>query len=304
MMIAHDKCGRCVWFMALAAVCFFGLLGCKERRVYQVKGVVQEIMDGGMQVKIAHEAIPGYMPAMTMPFDVRDPAETRDLKPGDVVQFQMIVTKEEGWIEKIKVTGHRPLPQPETAEGSIRTVPVRTPLNVGDLIEDYPMTNELGQAFTFSQFKGKALAFTFIFTRCTFPEFCQRMTSNFEAAARLLAGRSGAPTNWHLLSISFDTEFDTPSVLRNYARRNNANPAHWNFATTSAADMEALTDQFGLVYSKSTALFDHTLRTVVVDRNGRIQRIFTGNKWTPEELVTELIKAATTPNVGHTNKAQ
>jgi len=37
---------------------------------------------------------------------------------------------------------------------------------------------------------------------------------------------------------------------------------------------------------------NHNLRTVVVDARGRVQRIFTENKWTVEELTDEIVQAA------------
>ena len=36
---------------------------------------------------------------------------------------------------------------------------------------------------------------------------------------------------------------------------------------------------------------DHNLRTVIVDAAGRVQRIFTGNTWNPEELTAEMRRA-------------
>ena len=78
---------------------------------------------------------------------------------------------------------------------------------------DYKFTNQLGQAVSLSQFDGQALAITFFFTRCPIPEFCPRLSKNFQDVSQKLATRPGGPTNWHLLSVSFDTEFDTPPVL-------------------------------------------------------------------------------------------
>src|SRR5215475_3940805 len=68
-------------------------------QVYQVKGVIQELMPDKKKVKIAHENIPNYMEAMTMVFDVKDPAGLTGLQPGDSVSFRMVVTDDDGWIE-------------------------------------------------------------------------------------------------------------------------------------------------------------------------------------------------------------
>src|SRR5271154_6808099 len=68
---------------------------------FQVKGVVKEVKPDEKSVVIQHEAVPGYMPAMTMPFDVRDTNELRGVQPGDVVSFRMTVTDSQGWIDHI-----------------------------------------------------------------------------------------------------------------------------------------------------------------------------------------------------------
>src|SRR5258705_5539217 len=73
-----------------------------NRQVSQVKGVVVSEKRGAKEVEIKHEAIPGYMPAMTMPFEVKSANELAGLAAGDAVSFRMIVTDTDGWIDQIK----------------------------------------------------------------------------------------------------------------------------------------------------------------------------------------------------------
>ena len=180
------------------------------------------------------------------------------------------------------------LPRRET----FRRVREVDPLNVGDPLPDYPFTNTLGQAIHLGQFKGKALALTFIYTRCPFPNFCPRMSANFGDACKKLAALPEAPKNWHLLSISFDPEFDTPEMLKGYARRYNSDTNHWSFASGALIDIDAITEQFGLIFPREGVGFNHNLRTVVVDAQGKVQKVFTGNEWTVDDFVAEMIKAA------------
>ena len=269
---------------------------------YFVKGVVKELKPDGRTALIEHEAIPNYMEAMTMPLRVKNTNELANLQPGDQIFFRMIVTDFEGWIDQVSKTGKAPAvtptPTPETKpKGSFRRVRDVLPLNVGDTIPDYPLTNHLGQAISLGQFKGQALAFTFIFTRCPFPEFCPRMGNNFQTTAKKLAALTNAPTNWHLLSITFDVEFDTPAVLRGYAARYQTDPAHWSFATGAQIEIDALTEQFGLGFAREGTIFNHNLRTIVIDAAGRVQSVLIGNEWKPEELIAELVKAAKVTSV-------
>ncbi len=260
---------------------------------YFVKGVIKELKPDGRTAIIDHEAIPNYMEAMTMPLRVKNTNELAGLQSGDQIFFRMVVTDYEGWIDQVSKTGKAaPTNNPAPSKGTFRRVRDVQPLTIGDALPNYPLTNHLGQPITLGQFQGQALAFPFIFTRCPFPEFCPRMGNHFQTVARKLAATPNAPTNWYLLSITFDVEFDTPAILKGYAARYQADPAHWSFATGAQIEIDALTEQFGLGFAREGAIFNHNLRTVVIDAAGRVQSILIGNEWKPEELVAELIKAA------------
>src|SRR5947209_4613917 len=184
-------------------------------KVFQVKGLVISVKSKEKSVEVKHEEIPGYMPAMTMPFDVKDTNELAGIASGDSITFRMLVTDTEGWIDQIRKTS------PATTNGPPKTGPFRlvhevVPLGEGDPLPDYHFTNQLGQAISTAQFKGKALAITFLFTRCPFPNFCPLMANHFAEAQKKLLSMPGAPTNWHLLTISFDPEFDKPAILKSY----------------------------------------------------------------------------------------
>ncbi|ODU23819.1 MAG: hypothetical protein ABS95_03010 [Verrucomicrobia bacterium SCN 57-15] len=253
---------------------------------YQVKGVLKEIRAAGWKALIAHEDIPGYMEAMTMQLDVRDTNELRNLQPGDQIAFRMLVTDTDGWIDQVRKTG-------VSAPPSSTITPVTSlveELEVGAPVPDCILTNQLGQDLRLSDFKGRALAFTFIFTRCPFPTFCPRMNNNLGSVQRRLM-EATTRTNWHLISISFDPEFDTPARLAAYAQGYQYDPAHWSFATGKSEDIRKLGGAFGLAFWREGALFNHNVRTVVVDAAGRVQKIFADNEWKPDELAKEMQKA-------------
>jgi protein SCO1/2 len=260
-----------------------------NRQVFQVKGVIVKVAPREKSVEIKHEEIHGYMPAMTMPFDVKDTNELAGLAPGDSVVFRMIVTDTEGWIEQIRKLGST---NSVPTAGNFRLVRDVEPLNIGDRLPEYHFTNQLGQAFSTADFKGQALAITFLFTRCPFPTFCPKMANDFSETQQSLIS-AGNFTNWHLLTVSFDPEFDKPVVLKSYAERYHYDPAHWTFATGDLVEITAIAEQCGLnFWHDETGSISHNLRTVVFDASGRLQKIFTGNTWKTEELVAEMKEAA------------
>lgn len=262
-------------------------------RVFTVKGVVREIRPGGREVVIRHETIPGYMAAMTMPFTVKDPAELAEVGPGDTVQFRLTVTEEDGWIDQIRILSRGEPEDPRPVVPEVRVVRQVEELEVGDALPDYPFVTESRRRIRLSEFRGRALGLTFIYTRCPYPTFCPRQTRQFvEAAERLKARLPGAPPRWHLLAISFDPAHDTPTVLRRYARQYGADLERLNFCTGEVIDLDAITEQFGMIVARDGEGFSHNVRTVVVGADGRIRRIFIGNEWTVDEFVAEMVKAA------------
>ena len=265
--------------------------GQTNQQIFFVKGVVKKLDSNGKTVTIQHEEVPNYMPAMTMPFEVKDSKELQGLQPGDAVSFRMSVTPDQAWIDQVQKTGVAQLNEPPSRP-SIRLIRDVEPLNVGDVMPDYRFTNELGQAVGLSDFKGQALALTFIFTRCPMPDFCPLVSKNFAAAYLQLSTMPNAPTNWHLLSISFDPHFDTPAVLKAYAESYHYDTKRWSFVTGAMIDIDAITEQFNLPIFKQGENWDHKLRTAIIDAQGRVQKIFIYNQWKPEELVDEIIKAA------------
>ncbi|MFO1498204.1 MAG: SCO family protein [Verrucomicrobiota bacterium] len=261
-------------------------------QVHTTRGIVREIAGDRHTAVIRHEAIQGYMPAMTMEFNVKNTNELSGIAVGDSVTFRLSATKQTHWIDTIrKVASATNSPPPAQRRISPSLV---AELKPGDLLPDSDLLAENGKSIRFSDYRGKAVAFTFIFTRCPLPDYCPRMGSHFAEARELLLGNTNAPANWQFLSISFDPEFDTPAVLSNYAKLYRKNtPDRWLFATASRGALEQLAPRLDLmVRRESGGSISHNLRTVVLDPVGRIHRQFDGNQWTPKELTEAVVQAA------------
>ncbi len=262
-------------------------------QTFAVTGVVKELQDDGRTAVIQHTAIPNYMPAMTMPFAVRDTNVSRGLRPGDAIAFDLVVTPKEGWINHItRLDAPAPASTPPPQARSAR---VPEALNEGDLLPDYQFTNELGRAVSLGQFKGRVLALTFFFTSCPYPDFCPRMTSNFALAAEKLRGMTNAPFAWQLLSISFDPANDTPQRLKSYALGAGYDARHWSFLTGDELQIGGLAAQMGETYRREGGSISHNLHTIVVDARGRIRNIMPGNQWTLDQLIEAMVQAGAQP---------
>lgn len=261
-------------------------------QIHTTQGLVREIAPDHHKAVIRHEAIPGYMPAMTMEFNVRNTNELSGISVGDTVTFRLTATEETHWIDQVKKVA-------SPTNSVLATTPPITPsqtgeLKPGDLLPDYELISETGKAIHFSDFRGKAVAFTFIFTRCPLPDYCPRMGNHFAKARELILANTSAPTNWQFLSISFDPDFDKPAVLSSYAnfyRKDNAD--RWMFAAAPMSSLAQLAPRLDLIVNREAGgSISHNLRTVVLDPQGRIHRQFDGNLWTPAQLAIAVTKAA------------
>ena len=263
----------------------------QTKQIYAARGVVKQIAPDHRHATIQHEAIPGYMLAMTMDLSVRDTNGLNAISPGDVITFDLVVTADDDWVDNIKRVGSTNAPAP---------VPtwrvVESELQPGDELPDYEFTSETGRAVRFSDYGGRAVAFTFFFTSCPLPEFCPRMNQHFSEARKLLKEDPNAPANWQLLSISFDSGFDQPQILAGYGKFYRGEDTNgWLFAVASPTTLAGLAPKVDLNFWKENGTYSHNLRTVVLDVNRRIFRQFSGNEWTPQQLADALRAAAKVP---------
>jgi protein SCO1/2 len=257
--------------------------------IFDVRGVVKAVKPSVPSVVVSHDAIEGYMEAMTMEFQADDPKEVEGLTPGDAVRFRLTVTDRRGWIDQVQRLG-RAEPQPtEVAEGS-RSDQFAA-LKAGDKVPECILVDQEGHEITFEALSGSAVALTFIFTRCPYPEFCPRMMEHFHAVQAELSA-AGQPSNWKLISVTIDPAYDTTERLAAYAQIKGADSNRWVFATGQPEQIEKLSAAFGLTVAREGQQLNHNLRTVVIDRAGRVQRIFVGNGWTPADLIAEMRRAA------------
>ncbi len=277
------------------------MIGCKREastppvsaatnQTYSVRGVVQQVSSDLHHATIKHEKIPGYMAAMTMDFSVKNTNALANISGGDEITFTLVVTADDDWIENIQRTGKSVAPTPAPTWRV-----VESELQVGDTLPDYEFTSESGQLIRFSDFHGHAIAFTFFFTSCPLPEFCPRMNKNFLEARKILTNDTNAPANWRLLSISFDSDFDTPEILSGYAKFYRGEDTNrWLFAVASTNTLANLAPKVDLNFWREAGSISHNLRTVVLDGSGKISKQFDGNDWTPEQLAAAIRAAAKT----------
>jgi protein SCO1 len=267
---------------------------------YPFTGRIVTIDAQNQSALIDGDDIPGFMDAMTMSYKIKPPSVLSQLARGDTISAEVVVIGSESnadsateyWLENVKVT----------ARGKAPPLSQRIPAP-GDQVPDFAFINQDGRRVSIDQFRGKTLLVTFIYTRCPFPDFCPRVTSNFaEIQKQLISDPHLADIR--LLSLSFDPEHDTPTVLRGYGytaahTRDRSLFQRWQFAVPSAADLPRVADFFGLVYKPENALITHNLSTAVIGPDGKIVAWYHGSDWQVSDLIRDASSATATTASNH-----
>jgi protein SCO1 len=262
-------------------------------KVYHLRGKVVSTDAPHAIVVLDHEAIPNFMEAMTMPYQLKDPSIISELHPGDVITADVLLSKsgqQTVLLDHIVVVAQS---KPDYKPAVNYHVPA-----AGDNVPDFKLRNQDGRAIHLAQFKGKTLLVTFIYTRCPLPNFCPLVTRNFAALEKQLTGDPKLYANTHLLCVSFDPEHDTPPVLRAYAAQYIGGDAksafaHWDFAVPSKAELIEMAKFFNVGMSDGeNGSITHTLSTTVIGPDGKVEQFYPGNEWTPDELLADVKKLA------------
>lgn len=292
---AHPRSSwlSCRLFLCLSCRLYLCVLaihtaGCRPpAREYELRGVVVSVRADQNEITIKHDDIPRFMPGMTMPFKVRERELLRDRVPGDVVRATLVVQDADAYLLTLERTGSAPVP----AEAAVSLPHI---LDRGEEIPDATFIDQFGARRRLSEWRGQALGVTFTYTRCPLPNFCPLMDQHFRRVQDTIVADSALRGQVHLLSISFDPDYDRPPVLAAHARQLGANTGTWSFLTGEQREIEAFASRFGISVIRDNSPAKeivHNLRTAVIDSNGRLVTILRDTEWTPNEFVGELRKA-------------
>lgn len=275
---------RLLWLLLAASF----LAGCTRPapKQYPLQGQVLAIDAAHQQLTIKHGDIPGLMPGMTMTYHVKTPDLLQGRTPGETIAATLEVSDQLGELVNIRHTGSAPLPAGTNAVALASEL-----LSVGDPMPDVALIDAHDKRRTLGEWKGTTTLITFVYTRCPLPNYCPLMDQNFEALQRSLSEDTNLRGKVKLISVTIDPEFDTPAVLSAHAARVKANPAVWTFLTGDVGTIDQLAAKFGvgiLRDPEQATNITHNLRTTLIGADGRLEKIYSGNDWTPGEVMSDL----------------
>lgn len=249
-----------------------------DSRQFPLRGTVVSVDRDAGTVTVDHEDIEDFMPGMTMPFPLKDAWAFDALSPGDRLDAILVVNDDGFWLEQLVISTP---PSPDTG---VDTTPMPGP---GDPVPDVELLNQDGQTIRLSDYREKALLVTFIYTRCPLPDFCPKMTDHFLELEGKLREDPDLYRKTHLLTISFDPAVDTPEKLKSYALARISEEAlkHWEFATGDHENIRGLASFLQLNYTEADGEIVHNLRTAAIAPDGTLFELYTGNSWSPDDVL-------------------
>jgi protein SCO1 len=261
---------------------------------YTLKGIVKKVDLARGSVTIAHEAIPGFMDAMTMPFFYDDRAFLESLASGDEVTGTLHVETIDGVVNSYELRTldvSRPATRQmvlDVSKGKVSLREAPRKLEPGEAVPDFAMTTQQGKPLNLSDLRGSVVVLTFIYTRCPLPDFCPLMDRKFAELAQRINAIPDRASRVRLISLSFDPEHDTPAVLAKHAQARGAAPPLWIFAVASHEELNKIGPPLGLFYGPRQNEIAHNLCTAIIGPDGKLARLELGtarNKWENVDLL-------------------
>jgi protein SCO1/2 len=277
---------RAIWRTSLVLLASVPLWAAEK---HAAKGLVLRVDPAQKTVVVSCEEIPGYMDAMAMPFRVQDAKTLQGLQPGTNIDFDLLVDKNASFAENIRIHPFESLELDPTQarrlklmENAIAHSSQPTALALGQSVPDFALTDQSRNRVALSQFAGKVVAMTFIYTRCPLPDYCFRLSNNFALLQKRFRNRMGS--DLVLFSIVIDPAHDQPDALANYARIWKADSKAWHFLTGPLPDIEQVSREFDMNFYPDEALLVHSFHTVVIDREGKLAANLEGNNFSAKQL--------------------
>ena len=259
---------------------------------YAIKGEILAVDPARKVLRVKHEEIKGYMPAMTMEFVVA-PADLAAAKVGQHIRAEMIPSKDGDFrLEKIWPDDAAAAAAITASARALRedthTRGKNAYREIGEDMPSFSLYDQEGRLVQSGRFRGKQIMLNFIFTRCPVQTMCPASTAKMIEAQKL--ARAAGVANIEFVSITLDPVYDTPAVLKEYAEVRGIDAANFSFLTGPESAIRDLLTQFGVIAEFEGDLLKHTLATLLIGDSGKIVHRADGSAWEPQEFVAKMKK--------------
>jgi protein SCO1/2 len=279
----------------LLTLCCIGSLGtahasyARELHRYPAFGLVLSV-DGGRSFTASCKEIPGFMDAMEMHLDAANAKQLSAVRPGDMVDFTLVVDDDVPYADNIRQHKFQSTEQRQVeahyltiVAGAFDAKPnAPGTLAIGQKVPDFTLIDQHGHEVKLSDMAGKIVALSFMYTRCSYAQYCLRLSNNLGIVGHRFPDRLGKDLS--LMTITFDPANDTPEVLDKYSQTWKSSANGWYFLTGSTGDVKRACLMFGMNFWPDMGMIVHVMHTVVIDRNGYLLANLDGNEFTAQQL--------------------
>ena len=281
--------GRCLVVAAAFIFLLCGTVGAAGEQRHRAFGLVLKV-DDTHRFEVSCKEIPGFMDAMVMTLDVRNPDELESIRPGTLVDFTLVVDAKSNYAEKIRVHKFQSPDQRaldvrmlQIVDGAFDVKPdAGQMLAVDQRVPEFNLVDQYGRHVKFSDWSGKVVAISFVYTKCSFSEYCFRLSNNLGLIAKRFPDRMGK--DLILLTVTFDPATDSPEALSRYAQNWKSSGKGWYFLTGAPEEVKRVCLMFGMNFWPDMGMLAHTMHTAAIDRQGRLVANLEGNEFSAEQL--------------------
>jgi len=258
---------------------------------YPLTGEVVAVDKAHNQLTVAHDAVPGLMPGMTMEFAV-SAGDAASVHPGERIRAELVANLKAPRLENIWPDDRASADAVSAGQSKLREDTHdrgdAVYRDIGEAMPEFALYDQDGRVVQSGRFRGKQIMLNFIYTRCPFANMCPASTMKMMAAQRL--ARKAGIKNIEFVSITLDPKYDTPGVLREYADARGIDTGNFSFLTGPGGALSDLRTQLGVIADFEGDILKHTLATLLIDERGRIVWRADGSEWDPADFVARMRK--------------
>lgn len=156
---------------------------------------------------------------------------------------------------------------------------------IGNRLGDYALTDSEGRTVRLTDFAGKPLLVSLVFTSCY--HSCPVTTKRLRQAVAEARDALGADS-FAVVTVGFDVANDTPERMRVFGREQGIDPDGWTLLSATPEVIPRLLADVGFVHYPSPRGFDHIAQVTVVGRDGVVYRQVYGEMFELPQLVEPL----------------
>ena len=163
----------------------------------------------------------------------------------------------------------------------------QTTIPIGEDVPNFVLTDQSGQKVALSDFKGRGVVVSFLYTRCPYPDKCPMIGKKLTSLAEL-GNKLGQSDKLQVMAITLDPAHDKPEVLKAYAQGFDKDHSNWSFLTGTEQEIARVAGAFGVLFWEENGVIEHNMRTAFIDPSGRLRLLKSGSDWKAGEFAAQI----------------